>query len=130
MGRIEMQKYFLHLRQRNKVNMTLDSPVGSSYYRTVVVAAGIFAVLYFFHRRARHRPLPGIPYNIDAAKRFAGDLAEIQQRKRESASIRPWFLEQAHRHQSAIVQIFLGPFARPSVIVSDFREANDILTQR
>lgn len=42
----------------------------------------------------------------------------------------PWFLEQAHRHGSAIMQIFLGPFAKPAILISDFWEVNDILMYR
>ncbi|KAK2603993.1 hypothetical protein QQS21_003829 [Conoideocrella luteorostrata] len=95
-----------------------------------VVTAGILAFVYFLYRKAFRTPLPGIPYNIKAANKFAGDLPEIQERQKNGASIRPWFLEQAHRHKSAAVQIFLGPFARPTVLISDFREANDILMHR
>ncbi|KAI9147133.1 Cytochrome P450 monooxygenase TRI13 [Paramyrothecium foliicola] len=42
--------------------------------------------------------------------------------------MRSWFLEQAHRHNSAITQTFLGPFTKPAVLISDYCEVNDILT--
>ena len=59
-----------------------------------------------------------------------GDLAELGEREKKGKGMRPWFLEQAFRHNSAITQIFLGPFAKPAVLVSDFREVNDILSHR
>ncbi|KAF5230621.1 hypothetical protein FAUST_9712 [Fusarium austroamericanum] len=96
----------------------------------VYVLAGACVLVYFIYQRAYPRPLAGIPYNKHALKRFAGDLPEIQERQKDGASIRPWFLEQAGKHQSAIMQIFLGPFASPAILISDFREASDILMHR
>lgn len=96
----------------------------------VYVLVGVCVLVYFIYQRAYPRPLAGIPYNKHALKRFAGDLPEIQERQKDGASIRPWFLEQAGKHQSAITQIFLGPFASPAVLISDFREASDILMHR
>ena len=58
-----------------------------------------------------------------------GDLPEIGEWQARG-KMRPWFLSQAHRHNSPITQIFLGPFAKPAVLVSDYREANDILSHR
>ncbi|RYP48696.1 hypothetical protein DL768_005476 [Monosporascus sp. mg162] len=102
----------------------------TSYYGFAAVITGVFALLYFVYHNAYPKPLPGIPYNTQATVKFAGDLPEIQERQKDGASIRPWFLEQAHRHGSAITQIFLGPFARPAILISDFREVNDILMYR
>ena len=98
--------------------------------RTAAIVAGVLSLVYFAYFKAQHKPLPGIPYNEHAVKRFAGDLPEIQERAKDGASIRPWFLEQAHRHKSAIMQIFLGPFSQPTILISDFREASNILMSR
>ncbi|KAI0156917.1 cytochrome P450 [Xylariaceae sp. FL1272] len=77
------------------------------------------------------RPLPGIPFNERALESFLGDMVELSERQRAGdTSVRPWFLEQATRHKSALVQIFLGPFAGPTLLLSDYREVNDILTHR
>ncbi|KAF2965614.1 hypothetical protein GQX73_g7966 [Xylaria multiplex] len=76
------------------------------------------------------QPIPGIPHNVYATKRITGDLAELQEQQNAVGSIRPWFLEQAQKHGSAIVQIFLGPFSRPTILLSDYREVYDILTHR
>jgi hypothetical protein len=59
-----------------------------------------------------------------------GDLAELGERQKDIQGMRPWFLEQAHRHNSAITQLFLGPFSKPAILLSDYREVNDILSHR
>jgi hypothetical protein len=98
---------------------------------SVAVLVSIFlTVVYLVFQRAYPRPLPSIPYNYDAAKKLMGDLAELGERQKNGGSMRPWFLEQARRHNSAITQIFLGPFAKPAVLISDYVEVNDILSHR
>ena len=95
----------------------------------LVVSAGV--VLIKVAAQAARRPLTGIPFNEAALKTAFGDVTELNQRQRGGeTSIRPWFLEQAARHNSALVQIFLGPFAKPAVLLSDYREILDILTHR
>jgi len=85
---------------------------------------------YLVIQRAYPRPLAGIPYNRDAARRLTGDLGEVAAFGKRGGSFRLWFLEQATRHGSAITQVFLCPFLRPAVIVSDYREVHDILSHR
>jgi len=97
---------------------------------TVVIVACIGTVVYWVFQRAYPRPLPGIPYNYHATKTIMGDLAELGKRQKDMQGMRPWFLEQARRHNSAITQIFLGPFAKPAILLSDYREVNDILSHR
>ncbi|EUC42420.1 hypothetical protein COCMIDRAFT_8007 [Bipolaris oryzae ATCC 44560] len=97
---------------------------------TAVLASVLWTTLYLVLRKAYPRPLPGIPYNHDAARKLMGDLAELGERQKNGGSLRPWFLEQARRHNSAITQIFLGPFAKPAVLISDYVEVNDILSHR
>ncbi|RYO89312.1 hypothetical protein DL764_008606 [Monosporascus ibericus] len=76
------------------------------------------------------KPLPGIPYNKDALKTILGDGAEIQKIRRAGGSARNWFGQQTARHMSPLVQAFLAPFTKPVLILSDFREAQDILLCR
>ena len=90
---------------------------------SAALAAGAITLLI---RLAYPRPIPGIPHNHAAARSLMGDLPEI----RKSRHVRPWFLQQCQIHQSAIVQIFRGLFTSPSVIISDYREVNDLLTRR
>jgi cytochrome P450 len=59
-----------------------------------------------------------------------GDVPELLEFGKRGGSFRLWFLEQATRHGSAITQIFLFPFFRPALLVSDYREVHDILSHR
>lgn len=102
-----------------------------SYLPAVAIAATLaFAVGYLFVQRFYPQPLPGIPYNKTATKRILGDVPEIAEYTKKGESFRTWFLGQAHRHNSAITQVFLGPLSKAAVIVSDYREVNDILSHR
>ncbi|GKT43285.1 cytochrome P450 monooxygenase TRI13 [Colletotrichum spaethianum] len=106
------------------------SPLPLRVPPTAIVGVLVLTLCFWVVRLAYRRPLPGIPYNRDAAKRLMGDLAELGEWEKNGKGIRPWFLAQAHRHNSALTQIFLGPFAQPAVLVSDYREVNDILSHR
>lgn len=102
----------------------------SEYHYQAVFACFLFALVYKIVQKAYRTPLRGIPYNHEAAKKLMGDLAELGEREAKGEGVRPWFLEQAYRHNSAITQVFLGPFAKPAVLISDYREVNDILSHR
>ncbi|KAI1109203.1 cytochrome P450 [Nemania sp. NC0429] len=102
-----------------------------SYISAVVTTAVLLvACSYFVIQRAYPRPLAGIPYNQASAKRLFGDGPELAEYTQKGRSLRTWFVDQAERHNSAITQIFLGPFSSPAVVVSDYREVNDILSHR
>lgn len=106
-----------------------DQPTG---FPTALVAICTLLLIlgYLLVQRAYPRPLAGIPYNRDAARRLTGDLPEVAAFGKRGGSFRLWFLEQATRHGSAITQVFLCPFLRPAIIVSDYREVHDILSHR
>lgn len=88
-------------------------------------------LLYLVYRAALPRPLPGIPYNKDAARSILGDLpAFVNYVKESNGQAMNWWHMQVEKHNSPIIQLFLKPFARPTVIVADFREAQDILLRR
>lgn len=46
-------------------------------FEAVVPIGTIFVVLYFLHRAVLPKPLEGIPYNKDAAKKLFGDVPEM-----------------------------------------------------
>jgi hypothetical protein len=94
------------------------------------IIAALVSLLYVVYRRALPKPLPGIPYNQGALGTLLGDASELRAIKMQGGRPRAWFGEQAVRHQSPLVQAFLAPFSKPSLILSDFREANDILLRR
>jgi hypothetical protein len=105
-------------------------PMASVPYATGAILVGLVTALYLLYQSALPKPIPGIPYNVAATKRLLGDMAEIRQRKAEGKSTRTWFREQASRHNSPICQAFLAPFSRPAILISDYREAQDIMLRR
>ena len=48
----------------------------------------------------------------------------------ETGQIFPWMVSQSVALNSPIVQLFLRPFQKPWVIITDFRESQDILLRR
>lgn len=76
------------------------------------------------------RPLPGIPYNKDAAKKFTGDLQGIEATYEQ---LTEWMLPIGRRslqYGSPIHQIFMNPFVKPFVVIDDPREVSDIPLRR
>lgn len=82
--------------------------------------------LYLVRWLALPKPIPGIPYNVKAANRVMGDIPDF----RATHNHREWVALQAVKHQSALVQVFLRPFGKPWVFVSDHHEAADIMMRR
>jgi hypothetical protein len=97
----------------------------------LALGAFSFAILYIVYRAALPRPIPGIPYNKAAAKSILGDMPEfLRYVKDNNGQALGWWNEQIAKHDSPILQLFLKPLGRPIVIVSDFREAQDVLLRR
>jgi hypothetical protein len=98
---------------------------------SLAVATGsLVLVLYLLYSMALPRPIPGIPYNKDAAKRFMGDLPDMIAYQKRTHSQRRWFGAQAVKLHSPICQVFTRPYGKPTVILVDFRESQDILLRR
>ncbi|CAI6285596.1 unnamed protein product [Periconia digitata] len=84
-------------------------------------------LLYLLYWAALPKPIPGIPYNKNSAKRLLGDVPEFV---KEKDGLRFWMRDQFTVHNSPVVQIFTAPFKRPWVLVSDFRESQDMTVRR
>ncbi|PTB44227.1 hypothetical protein M441DRAFT_65994 [Trichoderma asperellum CBS 433.97] len=72
------------------------------------------------------KPLPGIPYNSKSAQRFFGDVPFFKKAKYR----RQWLWNQPREHGVPVSQVFLFPFRRPTVLVTDYREVVDICSRR
>ncbi|KAK6007533.1 hypothetical protein QM012_004347 [Aureobasidium pullulans] len=95
------------------------------------LAALCLTLLYVVYRAALPRPIPGIPYNKEAAGSLLGDLPEfLGYVKASNGQVLNWLHLQVEKHDSPIIQLFLRPFGRPAVVVADFREAQDVLLRR
>ncbi|KZL64524.1 cytochrome P450 [Colletotrichum tofieldiae] len=92
------------------------------------VAAFIAIALYALYRYLLPKPIPGIPYNPSALKSILGDIPAMIQNC--NGTPLAWMASQSQRYNSPIFQLFVVPFSKPAVVVSDFREAQDILMRR
>ena len=91
---------------------------------------GIAIVLYLTYLSLRPKPIPGVPYNAAGANSIAGDLPSMLAYTSAGGEFFPWLSSQTEKLGSPIVQVFLRPFSKPWIVLSDFREAQDILQRR
>lgn len=85
-------------------------------------------VLYW---AALPKPIPGIPYRRDATRHIFGDIPAILKTTSNSDLTHvQWIQQQLQELDSPIIQIFLGPFSRPVIVMADFRETQDVLMRR
>ncbi|KAJ3472925.1 hypothetical protein NLG97_g10629 [Lecanicillium saksenae] len=107
----------------------IPGTAASSSYQTLFIGLLLCAAgLYLLRRWLLPTPIPGIPHNPEATRSLLGDIMAIQAEMPENIS--EWVVRQSDRHRSPIYQVFLVPFSKPFVVVSDFREAQDILVRR
>ncbi|TQN69575.1 Cytochrome P450 monooxygenase TRI13 [Colletotrichum shisoi] len=95
---------------------------------TAVVVTCTF--LYYIYLKGFPKPFAGIPYNQSAAYKFMGDLSEIQHARTHGEGFTAWMRDLASRHNSPLVQVFLGPFSAPALVLFDYRESYDIVARR
>ncbi|KXH66315.1 cytochrome P450 [Colletotrichum salicis] len=112
------------LGEQTPTEFTVFSPPHAIFF----IAAGL--LLYFLYRQALPKPIPGIPYNEAATKSILGDVASLQEGIARTGTFQIWLHEQAAKHNSPLFQIFIRSFGKPMLILSDFREAQDVLLRR
>ncbi|KAL1851381.1 hypothetical protein Daus18300_012562 [Diaporthe australafricana] len=95
-----------------------------------LLLASILAVLYLGYRAALPKPLPGIPYNHDAARKLFGDVPEMMSYVKRTKRIFCWLTSLTDRHNSPIIQAFIKPFSPPWVVLTDPFESQDMLLRR
>ncbi|KAI1452290.1 cytochrome P450 [Annulohypoxylon moriforme] len=97
------------------------------------VLVGVLAVVLFrflVKRLLYPRPLSGIPYDKESAKRITGDLPSITKAYNEFTEWTRPIGRRSLEYGSPIHQLFMNPFTKPYVIVDDPREVADILLRR
>jgi len=98
---------------------------------TLIIVASVAATAtYLLYQWALPKPIPGIPYDEHARKRLLGNLPDLLHLVRTTGRARPFFTNHVVKHNSALTQVWLTPFAKPALILSDFREAQDLLLRR
>ncbi|KAK7954808.1 hypothetical protein PG988_015502, partial [Apiospora saccharicola] len=92
-----------------------------------LIFAGLLCILY---RWALPKPIPGIPCDSSAARSIWGNMPDVMAFKRRHGEVRPWFAHQAVKHRSPLTQAWMTPFSKPVLILSDYREAQDVFLRR
>jgi hypothetical protein len=106
-------------------------PIGlSSLTAYFLFLGGILTSLYLFYRWALPKPIPGIPYNKEAVESLFGDIGPLMKYQAKTKEVFGWIAAQNIKLQSPIIQVFLRPFGKPWVVITDFREAQDIMLRR
>lgn len=99
----------------------------------ILVALVIAVLLGLLYRLALPNPLPGIPYNAAATNNLLGDVPAMQAHTNQSHgnNFVTFVLSAVRALNAPLVQVFLGgPMSKPMVILSDFHEMQDIMTNR
>ncbi|PNS14298.1 Isotrichodermin C-15 hydroxylase [Sphaceloma murrayae] len=91
-------------------------------------AVTVFCLLVYW--LALPTPIVGVPYDKAASKKFAGHAGELMAWAGENETVFDWMAGKGKEIGSPIYQLFLQPFARPTVFVTDPRECQDILLRR
>lgn len=93
-------------------------------YATVLML--LTAFLYILRQLALPKPIPGIPYDPESATKILGDLPAIAR----TSDMREWAVNHGIKLQSPIFQVFMRPFTKPYVFITDFSEMADISMRR
>ncbi|KAK7985576.1 cytochrome P450 [Apiospora saccharicola] len=76
------------------------------------------------------KPIPGIPFNPEAARSLLGDLPSMLEDVKATGEIYVWCCKQLSKMKSPIGQVFVTPFGRPWVLLADLSETKEILAHR
>lgn len=92
----------------------------------LVIGIVVSSLFYLTYLLLLPKPIPGIPYDKESAKRILGDIPRLQALSKAGDAPRKLWTTAAPDLRSPIAQVFLGPINKPIVIVSDYREINDL----
>ncbi|KAI1385993.1 cytochrome P450 [Hypoxylon trugodes] len=100
------------------------------YALPAVYSIAALSILYLLYLWVLPKPIPGIPYDESARRNLLGNLPEIREYVRKTGRLRPWITSHPARLNSALTQVWLGPFQKPALILADFQETQDMLLRR
>lgn len=95
--------------------------------KSLLAAGGVALLLYVLYLQALPKPLPGIPYDEQSAKRIMGDIPHIMAKVNRGEAAQMFWVELFEKHAAPVAQYFMGPVAKAAVAIGDYREAQDIL---
>ncbi|KAL7906585.1 cytochrome P450 [Trichoderma velutinum] len=91
---------------------------------------GICVIIYWLYIRHFPKPIPGnIPYNKLSASRLMGDTPDIR-RYQKTGDFRRFYRDHNTKLDTSISQVFMFPYSKPFVLITDFREGYDIVSKR
>lgn len=97
---------------------------------TYGVLGAVLVLFYALYRAALPKPIPGIPYHEASAKSVLGDAPAMLRHKNKNATVFDWMTAQTLELNEPVVQLFLKPFSKPVVVVTDQREIQDVVLRR
>lgn len=97
---------------------------------TALAAVVTLMGLYVLYQKLLPKPIPGIPYNKAAASSLLGDMPSLARHAASTGEPMAWFRQQAEAHRSPLVQVFVRPFSKPYVLLSDYREVQAMMLHR
>jgi hypothetical protein len=89
----------------------------------------ICAIVYSCYGAALKAPLPGIPVHSWGAS-ICGDPLSLLVHWKTTGEVFDWIVARGRQLKSPIYQVYMDPFRRSRVVVTDHREILDILTRR
>ncbi|KAI0115384.1 cytochrome P450 [Daldinia grandis] len=92
--------------------------------------AGVAALLYGVYLRLLPKPIPGIPYNPEATRSLFGDAPSMLKETVKTGEFMAWMRKQSENMNAPLCQIFLRPLSKPTLVLADWREAQDVLMKR
>ncbi|KAI9154759.1 Ent-kaurene oxidase-like protein [Paramyrothecium foliicola] len=101
---------------------------GWAFQDVCLMAAVTIAALTSIYYYLLPKPINGIPCNSAAVTSLLGDIPAMEKECENNAIA--WMIKQAQKFSSPICQLFIIPFGKPVVFLSDFHESQDILMRR
>lgn len=120
---MEFQNYMSHLRSCAALHPNLTNAI-------LILLVGSF-LLFLLYRAALPKPFPGIPYNAASARNLLGDVpGMLSHIANEDGTFISYLVKSLEELDAPLVQVFIKPFSKPLLILSDYREAHDMMVHR
>lgn len=95
-----------------------------------LVAVVLVYGFYNLYTAALPKPVPGIPCDNVSRNRLMGDLPDAMKWMNERKEFWSFMQERCRQLNSPIVQVWMQPFGRPFIVISDYLESQDIMVRR
>ncbi|KAK4209798.1 cytochrome P450 [Rhypophila decipiens] len=96
-----------------------------SAHPTLLLTTLLIPLLYLLTRQLLlPKPIPQIPYDPAAASQILGDVPSLES---DPSGLALWAGHHLARLKTPLCQVFMGPLAKPMVLVADIGNARDIM---